>query len=108
FLTPDALAAARRRTETIEPHQTLDHQRTWADLLSSEALSMSLFGDLAAALALADRATRAWWPDRPGTVADVRFEHSPGRFDPAYLNSLRRLEAGFVLDEQRRREGVVH
>ncbi len=61
----------------------------WADLLSSEALSINLFGDLAADHALADHAVHAWWPDAPGTVADVRFEHSPGRFDPAYLNSLR-------------------
>ena len=107
FLTPDALAAARRRTETVERHQTLDHQRTWADLLSSEALSINLFGDLAADPALADRAVHAWWPDAPGTVADVRFEHSPGRLDPAYLNSLRRFDAAFVLDGRGGPQGIV-
>ena len=42
---------------------------------------------------------------RPGTVADVRFEHSPGRLDPAYLNSLRRFDAAFVLDGERRAAG---
>jgi hypothetical protein len=40
----------------------------------------------------------AWWPDTPGSVTDVRFAHSPGRFDPAYLNSLRAFDATFVLD----------
>ena len=107
FLTADALAAARRRTETVERHQTLDRQRTWADLLSSEALSINLFGDLAADHALADRAVHAWWPDAPGTVADVRFEHSPGRLDPAYLNSLRRFDAAFVLDGDGGPQGIV-
>jgi hypothetical protein len=40
----------------------------------------------------------AWWPDTPGTVVEVRFAHSPGRLDPAYLNSLRAFDAAFVLD----------
>ena len=107
FLTADAVAAAKRRTEAVERHQTLDRQRMWADLLSSEALSINLFGDLAADHALADHAVHAWWPDAPGTVADVRFEHSPGRFDPAYLNSLRRFDAAFVLGRDGGPQGIV-
>ena len=99
FLTRRALDAARRRTASVERHQTLDRQRMWADLLSSEALSINLFGDLAADHALADRAVHAWVPDAPGSVADVRFEHSPGRLDPTYLNSLRRFDAAFVLED---------
>ena len=95
---PAALAAARARTSFVEPHQSFDHQRLWADLLSSAALSFNLFGDLAADLDRADRAVHAWWPDAPGTVCDVRFAHSPGRLDPAYLNSLRDFDAAFVLD----------
>jgi len=98
FLTDGALAAARTRTETAEPHQSFDHQRLWADLLSSPALAFNLFGDLAADLGLADRAVHAWWPDAPGTVTEVRFAHSPGRLDPGYLNSLRAFDAAFVLD----------
>ena len=81
-----------------ERHQTFDHQRLWADLLWSPTLAFNLFGDLAADHALADRAVHDWWPDTPGTVCDVRFAHSPGRFDPAYLNSLRTFDAAFVLD----------
>ena len=46
----------------------------------------------------ADRAVHTWWPDTPGTVTEVRFAHSPGRFDPTYLNSLRAFDAAFVLD----------
>ena len=98
LLTPNALAAARARTSFIEPHQSFDHQRLWADLLSSEALAFNLFGDLAADVEQADRAVHAWWPDAPGTVREVRFAHSPGRFDPAFLNSLRAFDVAVVLD----------
>jgi hypothetical protein len=97
FVTAGALAAARARTSVTEPHQSFDHQRLWADLLWSPTLAFNLFGDLAADPELADRAVHTWWPDAPGTVVDVRFEHSPGRFDPAYLNSLRAFDAAFVL-----------
>ncbi|MDQ1457437.1 MAG: hypothetical protein QOH28_3057 [Actinomycetota bacterium] len=98
FLTAGALGAARARTSIIEPHQSFDHQRLWADLLSSEAVSFNLFGDLAADLTRAERAVHTWWPDAPGSVCDVRFAHSPGRLDPRYLNSLRAFDVAFVLD----------
>jgi hypothetical protein len=107
FLTAGALDAARARTSIIEPHQSFDHQRLWADLLSSAAMAFNLFGDLAADLGLADRAIHTWWPDAPGTVCDVRFAHSPGRFDPAYLNSLRAFDAAFVLDLDDGTQGIV-
>jgi hypothetical protein len=98
FLTAGASEAARARTSLIEPHQSFDHQRLWADLLWSPTVAFNLFGDLAADLQLADRAVHTWWPDAPGTVSEVRFAHSPGRFDPEYLNSLRAFDAAFVLD----------
>ena len=98
FLTVAALDAARARTAYVETRQSLDHQRLWADLLSSMALSFNLFGDLAADLALADRAVHGWFPDTPGRVSELRFAHSPGWFDPAYINSLRSFDTAFVLD----------
>jgi len=107
LLTPGALAAARARTSLVERHQSFDHQRLWADLLSSEALAFNLFGDLAADLALADRAVHTWWPDAPGTVSEIRFAHSPGRFDPEYLNSLRSFDAAFLLDRGDGTRGMV-
>jgi hypothetical protein len=107
FLTPAALEAAKARMSTPEHHQTLDHQRIWADLLWSPALAFNLFGDLAADLTLGDRAVHAWWPDAPGRLSDVRFAHSPSRLDPAYLNSLRTFDAAFVLDLADGTQGVV-
>jgi hypothetical protein len=107
FLTARALEAARVRTSTVEPHQSFDHQRLWADLLWSPTLAFNLLGDLWAELALADRAVHMWWPDTPGTVVDVRFAHSPGRLDPAYLNSLRAFDAAFVLQLDDGTQGIV-
>lgn len=98
FVTPGALEAARQRTSMIEPNQSIDHQRIWADLLWSPSVALNLFGDLAADSELADLAVRALWPDAPGGVVDLRFSHSPGWLDPAYLNSLRAFDAAFLLE----------
>ena len=107
FLSKEALAAARARTSVVEAHQSFDHQRLWADLLWSPALAFNLFGHPAADLELADRAVHTWWPQAPGRVAEVRFAHSPGRFDPAYLNSLRAFDAAFVLDLADGTQGIL-
>ena len=107
FLTTAALDAAGNRTSVVEPHQSFDHQRLWADLLWSPALAFNLFGDLAADLRLAGRAVHTLWPDVPGTVSEVRFAHSPGRLDPEYLNSLRAFDAAFVLELDDGTNGIV-
>ena len=107
FVTRHALEAAKARTSTVERHQSFDHQRLWADLLWSPTLAFNLFGDLAADLTLADRAVHAWWPDVPGTVVDVRFAHSPGRLDPAWLGNLVDFHAAFVLDLGDGTNGIV-
>ncbi len=107
FLTPGTLAVARARLATPEPHQSFDHQRTWADLLWAPAMAFNLFGDLADDLALATRALHAWVPDAPGSVVDVRFAHSPGRLDPQWLNSLRAFDAAFILDRGDGTRGIV-
>jgi hypothetical protein len=107
FVSAAALDAARARTSFVEREQSFDHQRLWADLLSSEALGFNLFGDLAADIGQADGAMHRWWPDAPGTLREIRFAHSPGRLDPSYLNSLRDFDATFVLDTDAHEHAVV-
>jgi hypothetical protein len=107
FLTASALDAARTRTSSVERHQSFDHQRLWAELLSSEAMSFNLVGDLAADLRLADHAVHAWWPDVRGSVVDVRFAHSPGRLDPVWLGNLVALDVAFVLDLADGTQGIL-
>ena len=98
FLTTRARNVAHARAELVEPHQIFNQQSFWADLLSSEALAVNLFGDLASDLDRATRAVQAWWPGTPGRVTEVRFAHSPGRLDPTYSNSRRSFDALFVLE----------
>ncbi len=107
FLTRTAVEAARARTAFIEAHQSFDHQRLWADLLSTSAMTFNLFGDLFADVGLADRAVHLWWPDTPGTVDDVRFAHSPGRLDPSYLANLVAFDVAFVQDLGAGARGIV-
>ena len=71
FLTKAALDAGRERVSHVEPNQSLDHQRLWADLLWSPTMAFNLFGDLAADTKRADRAVHTWWPDAPGVPAST-------------------------------------
>jgi hypothetical protein len=107
LVTAAARDAARRRMSIVEREQSIDRQRLWADLLSSEALAFNLFGDLAVDLDRADRLVRTWFPDAPGRVSEVRFLHSPGRLDAQWLNSLRQFHAAFVLDRADGTNGIV-
>ena len=107
FVTLAAHEAAKARTSVVEPNQSFDHQRLWAELLWPAALAINLFGDLATDLRLADRAVHTWWPDVPGTMADVRFAHSPGRLDPTWLGNLVAFDVAFVLDLGDGTQGIV-
>jgi hypothetical protein len=107
FVTAPALEAVKARTAIVEREQSIDHQRLWADLLSSEALTFNLFGNLVADHARADRLVHAWFADAPGRVAEVRFLHSPGRLEQQWLNSLRQFDAAFVLSREDGSHGIV-
>jgi hypothetical protein len=106
-VTTAALEAVKARTAIVEREQSIDHQGLWADLLSSEALVFNLFGNLATDPSRADRLVRAWSPDAPGRVDEVRFLHSPGRLETQWLNSLRQFDAAFVLSREDGSHGIV-
>jgi hypothetical protein len=99
FVTAAARNAVNARLAAKEPHQSLARNQLLADLLSSQALGFNLFGDLAPDPERATRALREWWPDTPGTVRTVRFVHSPGWLDTAYLGNLMRFDAVFELED---------
>lgn len=98
FITPAALAAVRARLAVPEPFQMLKEDRLWADLLSSMPMCFNLFGDLARDLTAARRAVSAWWPDAPRGDVHVRFEHSPGRRDIAFLGNQSAFDVAFEVD----------
>jgi len=108
FITPAARAAADDRVANQEPHQTLNADRLYSDLLSSMPMCFNLFGPLHEDLELADRAIHAWWPDTPGKVRAVRFEWSPGRrVVGKYLGNRSAFDVAFELDLGDGRSGII-
>jgi hypothetical protein len=97
FITRAAFAEATKRIANPERHQMLSTERLWTDLLSSMPLCFNLFGTVAADATRASEAIQACWPDAPGGEARVRFEHSPGRCDPAFLGNKSAFDAAFEL-----------
>jgi len=73
FLTPEARDAARARTSFVEPHQSFDHQRFWADLLWSPTLAVNLFGELATDL------PRVLWMIHLGLIYYWLIDESPNQ-----------------------------
>jgi hypothetical protein len=95
FVSPQVLAAVNARLERSEPHQLLDADRLWANLLSSMPLCFNLFGSLSGSGAAAERALRAWWPELPDGHVSLKFEHSPGRCDPSFLGNKSAFDVAF-------------
>ena len=99
FLSKAAEQAAEHRLKNPQPHQTLNADRLYADLLSSMPMCFNLFAPLRDDLELANRAVRAWWPHVPGTVVDIRFEWSPGRRKAGrFLENASAFDVAFELD----------
>lgn len=107
FLTDNAWIAACERVDNPEPYQTLDERRLWSDLLSSMPMCFNLLGDLRADTGLATQVARRWFPDLEATVDEVRFEWSPGRADPEYLDNRTAFDAALILHLGDDRHGVV-
>ena len=108
LLNEDVRRAVRDRLANPQPHQTLNEDRLYCDLLSSMPMCFNLFGALWADLAMADRAVRAWWPDVPGRVCAVRFEWSPGRRLPGqYLENRSALDVAFELAMKDGSRGIL-
>jgi hypothetical protein len=70
-----------------------NEDRLWANLLSSQALTLNLLAPLAIDRALATRIFRILLPGFVDQVRGIRFEHSPGRFDASYFGDGTALDA---------------
>lgn len=108
FLNTAAEHAVEHRLKNPQKHQMLDVDRLHADLLSSMPMCFNLFAPLRDDLALANRAVRAWWPQIPGTVIDVRFEWSPGRREAGrFLENASAFDVAFELDLGNGQRGLL-
>ncbi|WP_449409876.1 PGN_0703 family putative restriction endonuclease [Methylobacterium komagatae] len=93
FLTPAIRDHARQALLFREPGAMWNEDRLWANLLSSQALTLNLLAPLATDLTLATRVFRALLPGFVDQVRSIRFEHSPGRFDDRYFGDGTALDA---------------
>lgn len=93
FLTPAIRDHARQALLFREPGAMWNEDRLWANLLSSQALTLNLLAPLAIDLALATRVFRTLLPGFVDQVRGIRFEHSPGRFDDCYFGDGTALDA---------------
>ncbi|HEV2544929.1 MAG TPA: hypothetical protein VGU70_19425 [Methylobacterium sp.] len=93
FLTPAIRDHARQALLFREPGAMWNEDRLWANLLSSQALTLNLLAPLATDLALATRVFRSLLPGFVDQVRSIRFEHSPGRFDDRYFGDGTALDA---------------
>lgn len=108
FLSETVHREVRKRISDLKPHQTMDEDRLYADLLSSMPMCFNLFGELASDLSLADHAVHTWWPDTPGRVSSVQFEWSPGRRLPGeYLENCSAFDVAFIMDLGDGTQGVL-
>jgi hypothetical protein len=108
FLNEKVLKAVRYRIEHPEPHQMIDQDRLFSDLLSSMPMCFNLFGSYHGDLNAADHAVHSWWPDVPGKVCAVHFEWSPGRLlKGEYLENRSAFDVAFELALADGTRGIV-
>jgi hypothetical protein len=93
FLTPAIRDHARQALLFREHGAMWNEDRLWANLLSSQALTLNLLAPLATDLALATHVFRTLLPGFVDQVRTIRFEHSPGRFDDRYFGDSTALDA---------------
>jgi hypothetical protein len=108
LISDGARAAADDRLAHRQPHQTMNEQRLWCDLLSSMPLCFNLFGPLSTDLDLAREVIPAWFPALPGTVTAVHLEWSPGRLlEGRFLENRTAFDAAVELDLGGNKVGIL-
>lgn len=85
FLSTAVYAFVRRSLIVREEGAMVNYDRLTRNLLSSEPLTYNLFVPLALNLDLATALFRRLLPAFVHRVTSIRFETSPGRYDPRYL-----------------------
>lgn len=98
FLSDGVKQAVKERLAVNEPHQTLNTDRLYSDLLSSMPMCFNLFGELAADRTKAQPAVEALWPELQAENASVRLEHSPGRRDEKFLGDRTAFDAAITYE----------
>lgn len=108
FINEQIHRAVQNRIRHPQPHQMLNVDRLYCDLLSSMPMCFNLFGCLQADIEFADQAVHKWWPDVPGRVCAIHFEWSPGRrLKGQYLENRTAFDAAIELDLNDGHRGIL-
>jgi hypothetical protein len=86
FLSPAVHCFVRRELLMREEGACYDEERLFGNALSSMPMNFSVFAPLAMDLELATATFRILLPDFVKQVHGIRFETSPGRREPRFLN----------------------
>lgn len=82
FLNPALIPLIRRELIFREEGALYSEDRLWENLLSSQTLCFNLFGSMKLDRALANSFFRKLFPGTIEEITNIRFEHSPGRYNP--------------------------
>ncbi len=107
FLSPEIARLVRRDVAYREVGALIDEKRLWCNLLSSQPLTYNLFGPLKLDLKLATEFFRAIFPDFVSSVADIAFEHAPGRGKAAFTADYTAFDAAVAVHTPRGHVGVI-
>jgi hypothetical protein len=80
----------------------------WCNLLTSQALVFNLFGPFKQRPALATTVMRRLMPDLVADVAEVLFEHSPGRGHPRYTADHTAFDVLFRVPHRSPKHATLH
>lgn len=108
FMTPAIAQVARRAVAYQEAGSMIDRARLFGNLLSSMPLCFNLFAPLALDRALAARIIRWLFPNLDvHSVADVWFEHSPGRRHPELTGDCTAFDVAIIYVRRDGQRGLV-
>jgi hypothetical protein len=85
-----------RLVRDVRSRKLYAEPRLFDNMLSSQPMCFNLLGELALDADLATSVFKRLFPERVVEVQEIRFEYSPGRRDPRYLNNRSAADAFVV------------
>jgi hypothetical protein len=107
FVTPDIARLVRREAAYRELGAMMDEERLWANLLSSQPATFNLFGRTKLDAPFAKRLLKKLFPELVAEVLEVRFEHSPGRWDPRFTGDGSAFDVAFVVGTRDKKRALI-
>lgn len=107
FISPDIAALAVEELAYREIAAVFDSKRLFENLLSSQALTINLFGPLKRDIQAATLTFQRLFPTFVAAVDDIWFEHSPGRGDRSFTGDHTAFDALVLCRTPEGRKGFI-